>query len=67
MLYREIIAVFSKIHTKHVDKAELYYRLSSYRVENTVLFIHVAVHEAATSERYRRYDLQIFVCNFISL
>jgi hypothetical protein len=35
MLPREIIAVCSQIHIKHVNKAELYYRLSSYREVNT--------------------------------
>jgi hypothetical protein len=44
MLYSEIIPLCSEIHTKHVNKAELYYRLRSYRVKNTVLCIYVAVH-----------------------
>jgi hypothetical protein len=35
MLYGEIIAVSSEILTKDVNKAELYYRLSSYRAVNT--------------------------------
>jgi hypothetical protein len=35
MLYREIIAVCSEIRAKHVNKAELYYMLSSYRAVNT--------------------------------
>jgi hypothetical protein len=62
MLYTEIIAVCSEIHTKHINKAELYYR-----AENTVLCIYVTVHETPTSERYRRYDLQTFLCYFVSL
>jgi hypothetical protein len=39
MLYREIIAVCSEIHTKHFNKAELYYRLSPYRAVNTPTFL----------------------------
>jgi uncharacterized C2H2 Zn-finger protein len=35
MLYGERIAVCSEIQTKHVNKAELYYRLSPYRALNT--------------------------------
>jgi hypothetical protein len=35
MLYVETIAAFSEIHTKHVNKAELNYRLSPYRAVNT--------------------------------
>jgi hypothetical protein len=35
MLCGERIAVCSEIHTKHVNKAELYYRLSPYRAVNT--------------------------------
>jgi hypothetical protein len=50
MLHREIIAVCSEIRTKHVNEAELYYRLRSYSAENTVLCICVAVHETAKSE-----------------
>jgi hypothetical protein len=41
MLYGEIIAVYSEIHKKHVNKAESYYRLRSYRAENKVLCIYV--------------------------
>jgi hypothetical protein len=62
MLCREIIALCSEIHTKQGTKAELYYR-----AENTVPCIHVTVHETPTSERYRRYDLQIFLCCFVTL
>jgi uncharacterized C2H2 Zn-finger protein len=36
MLYGEATAVCSEIHTKHVNKAELYYRLSPYRAVNTL-------------------------------
>jgi prophage tail gpP-like protein len=67
MLYREIIVVYSEIHKKHVSKAELYYRLGSYRAENTFLYIYVAVHETPTSENYWRYGLRVFLCYFISL
>jgi hypothetical protein len=67
MLYREIIAACPEIHREHVNNAELCYRLRSYRAENTVLCVYVAVHETKTSEQYRRYDLRIFVCYFISL
>jgi hypothetical protein len=35
MLYGERIAVCSEIHIKHVNKAELYYRLSPCRSVNT--------------------------------
>jgi hypothetical protein len=42
MLYGEIIAVCSEIRAKHVNKAESYYRLRSYCVENTVLCIYVS-------------------------
>jgi hypothetical protein len=67
MLYMEIIAAWSEIHAKHISKAELYYRFRSYHAENTILYIYVAVHETPTSERYRLYDLRIFLCYFISL
>jgi hypothetical protein len=36
MLHKEIIAVCSEIHTKHINIGELYYRLSSYRAVNTL-------------------------------
>jgi hypothetical protein len=49
MLYKEIIAVCAEIRTKHVNKAELYYRLRSYAAENTVLCIYMAAHETPTS------------------
>jgi hypothetical protein len=65
MLYREIIGVCSKIHAKHVNKAELYYRLRLYRAENTFLCIYVQVRETPTPERYRRYDLRIFLLLYI--
>jgi hypothetical protein len=42
MLYGEIMEVCSEIHTKHVNKAETYYRLSPYGAENTVLCIYVS-------------------------
>ena len=42
MMYGERIAVYSEIHTKHVNKPESYYRLRSYRAENTVLCIYVS-------------------------
>jgi hypothetical protein len=35
MLYGETVAVCSEIHTKHVNKAEFYYKLSPYRAVNT--------------------------------
>jgi hypothetical protein len=44
MLYGERIAVCSEIHTKHVNKAESYYRLRLYCAENTVLWVYVSSH-----------------------
>jgi hypothetical protein len=38
MLFGEIIAVCSEIHTKDVNKAESYYRLRWYREKNTALY-----------------------------
>jgi uncharacterized C2H2 Zn-finger protein len=35
MLHRKIIVFCSEIHTKHVNKSELYYKLSPYRAVNT--------------------------------
>jgi hypothetical protein len=35
MLYAERIAVSSEVHIKHVNKAELYYRLIPYLAVNT--------------------------------
>jgi hypothetical protein len=35
MLHRKVIVFCSEIHTKHVNKAQLYHRLSSYRAVNT--------------------------------
>jgi hypothetical protein len=51
---------------KHVNEAELCYRLRYYRAENTVLCLYVAVHEPLISEHYRRYYLRIFLCYFVS-
>jgi hypothetical protein len=35
MLHRKVIVFCSEIWTKHLNKAELYYRLSPYRAVNT--------------------------------
>jgi hypothetical protein len=35
MLHTKVIVFNSEIRTKHVNKAELYYRLSPYRAVNT--------------------------------
>jgi hypothetical protein len=35
MLHRKIVVFCSEIRKKHVNKAELYYRLSPYRAVNT--------------------------------
>jgi hypothetical protein len=67
LLYKEIIGVGSEIHRKHINKAELCYRLRSYLAEDTFLCIYVAVYESPISERYSLYDLRIFLCYFISL
>jgi hypothetical protein len=39
MLYGETVAVYSKIHKKHVNKAESYYRLRPYCAENSSLYL----------------------------
>jgi hypothetical protein len=41
------IEVCSEIHTKHINTAESYYRLRSYRAENTVVSIYVSWHLVA--------------------
>jgi hypothetical protein len=55
MLYGERIGVCSEIHTKHVNKAESYYRLRSHRAENTGLCIYVSWPLVASVEPQRSH------------
>jgi hypothetical protein len=56
MLYGETIAVYSEIHTKHINKPELYYSLIPYRAVNTPQQVLKIDHLMLYGERIAVYS-----------